>query len=66
MSDGKHIMTAVDLFMQIVIGGAVSIVFLMFLWSIDALAKTMRIGRKILRRKHKRKRRAAVSKKKRG
>ena len=52
-------MNAVDLFMWIVIGGALSIVFIMFLWSINALAKMMRIGRKILRRKHKRKHRAA-------
>ena len=56
MSNGEYIMNAVDLFMWIVIGGAVSIVFAMFLWSIDALAKMMRIGRKILRRKPKRRR----------
>ena len=59
MINGEYIMNAVDLFMWIVISGAVSIVFVMFLWSIDALAKMMKIGRKILRRKHKRKHKAA-------
>ena len=52
-------MNAVDLFMWIVISGAVSIVFVMFLWSIDALAKMMKIGRKVLRRKPKIKHKAA-------
>lgn len=59
MINGEYIMNTVDVFMWIVIGGSIAIVFIMFLWSINALARLMRFGRGILRRKHKRKRRVA-------
>lgn len=57
MSNGEYIMTAADVFIWTVIGGAVAIVFVMFLWSIGAIANTITKRRRIL--KYKRRRRTA-------
>ena len=39
MSNGELIINAADLFIWTVIGGAVAIVFVIFLWSICSIAK---------------------------
>ena len=47
-------MNAADVFIWTVIGGAVAIVFVMFLWSIGAIANTITKRRRILKSKRRR------------